>query len=435
MNTEIIEYIKKVVAFRLAIVSGNEEVSAFPEIDFSHYDTEFATFVAKNKLKTHEIIILLLALLPHVCPGFLVNILSEYFPNGSDFPEFGGVKGTQYRGIIPTGETALFIIAQNDIEARALVTSVFNEDHFFYRNTVLTLKNTPPGEPKLSGMLLLDQEYIDLFLYGAITKPKMSQDFPAQLLETSMKWDDLVLQEKTLKEVNNVLVWMEHNETLLKDYKMEGKIKPGYKVMFFGAPGVGKTLTASLMGKHTDKDVYRIDLSLVISKYIGETEKNLSQLFNKARNKDWILFFDEADAIFGKRTGVRDAHDKYANQEVSFLLQRIESHSGLVILASNYRSNIDKAFTRRFQSIIEFESPGIEERKKLWEKYIPKGFNTSELDLDQIAKDYEVTGANIVNIVQHAALTTLANNDTKITDEILIKAIQREFLKEGKMVS
>ncbi len=110
---------------------------------------------------------------------------------------------------------------------------------------------------------------------------------------------------------------------------------------------------------------------MVVSKYIGETEKNLSKLFDKAANKDWILFFDEADSIFGKRTNVRDAHDKYANQEVSYLLQRIESHEGLVILASNFKGNIDTSFTRRFNSIIEFENPGIEERIKLWENYIP----------------------------------------------------------------
>ncbi|MEM6687692.1 MAG: ATP-binding protein, partial [Bacteroidota bacterium] len=207
-----------------------------------------------------------------------------------------------------------------------------------------------------------------------------------------------------------------------------------YKVMFFGAPGVGKTLTASLMGKHTGKDVYRIDLSLVISKYIGETEKNLSNLFNKAKNKDWILFFDEADAIFGKRTGVRDAHDKYANQEVSYLLQRIESHSGLVILASNYRSNIDKAFTRRFQSIIDFETPGIAERLLLWQKYIPEAFMTDEIDLESISEAYEVTGANIVNIVQYACLQVLADGGTKLSNEILTDAIRREFIKEGKMV-
>lgn len=434
MTIDIINYIKEAVRYRLITDSESDEEAQFPMFDFAADDSEFSKFVIENNLQIFEILILLLSILPHVAPGFLTNILSEYFPNGSDFPEFGGVKGTNYRGIIPTGETSLYIIAGDNFLARNFVVKAFDESHIFHKKSILSLGSVPEGEPKISGKLMLDNEYIELFVYGSISKPKLSQDFPAELLETTMEWDDLVLQEKTLNEVNNVLVWMEHNNRLLTDFNLEGKINPGYKVMFFGAPGVGKTLTASLMGKHTNKDVYRIDLSLVISKYIGETEKNLSKLFNKAKNKDWILFFDEADAIFGKRTGVRDAHDKYANQEVSFLLQRIESHSGLVILASNYRNNIDKAFTRRFQSIIEFENPGVDERRLLWEKYIPEAFVSDKLDLDTIAEDYEVTGANIVNIVQYACLAALDNEEDKLSNESLIEAIQREFIKEGRMV-
>ena len=434
MTTELIDYIKQAVRFRLVQASGNDEVIDFPTFDFAADDSEFSKFVVENDFQIYETLILLLSMLPYIAPGFLTSILSEYFPDGSDFPEFGGVKGTHYRGIIPTGETAIFIVVGDNYRARNFIISIFNEEHPFYQKTILSLGNVPTSEPKISGTLLLDIEYIELFVYGAVSKPKLSQDFPAELLQTQMEWDDLVLSDKTLNEVSNVLVWMDHNETLLNDFNMKDKIKPGYKVMFFGAPGVGKTLTASLMGKHTGKDVYRIDLSLVISKYIGETEKNLAQLFNKAKNKNWILFFDEADAIFGKRTGVRDAHDKYANQEVSFLLQRIESHSGLVILASNYRSNIDKAFTRRFQSIIDFENPGIPERLRLWEKYIPEAFMSDELNLQTISEAHEVTGANIVNIVQYACLQVLAAGETQITNEILTEAIQREFIKEGRMV-
>ncbi|WP_046744641.1 ATP-binding protein [Kordia zhangzhouensis] len=434
MTTELIAYIKQAVRFRLVNISGSDEEIQFPTFDFANDDSEFSKFVTENNFQIFEILILLISMLPYIAPGFLTNILSEFFPDGSDFPEFGGVKGKQYRGIIPTGETAIFIVVGDNYRARNHIISIFNKEHVFYKNSILSLGNVPEGEPKISGALLLDIEYVELFVYGAVSKPKLSQDFPAELLETELEWDDLVLNEKTQKEINNVLVWMEHNNRLLNEFNMSGKIKPGYKVMFFGAPGVGKTLTASLMGKHTGKDVYRIDLSLVISKYIGETEKNLSQLFNKAKNKDWILFFDEADAIFGKRTGVRDAHDKYANQEVSFLLQRIESHSGLVILASNYRSNIDKAFTRRFQSIIDFENPGVPERIELWQKNIPAAFMSEELDIQKIAETHEVTGANIVNIVQYACLQVLAEGGTQLTNDILTQSIQREFIKEGRMV-
>ena len=191
-----------------------------------------------------------------------------------------------------------------------------------------------------------------------------------------------------------------------------------------------------MLGKYTHRDVFRIDLSLVISKYIGETEKNLSKLFDRAKNKNWILFFDEADAIFGKRTGIRDAHDKYANQEVSYLLQRIETHAGLVILASNMKSNIDPAFTRRFNSIIEFENPSAQERLLIWRNNIPRNMRLDDrIELDEIARKYEVNGANIVNIIHYSSLKTLENSSDTISLTDLLKGIQKEYDKEGKMIN
>jgi len=216
---------------------------------------------------------------------------------------------------------------------------------------------------------------------------------------------------------------------------MKGKIKPGFRVLFHGPPGTGKTMTACLLGKYTGRDVFRIDLSMVVSKYIGETEKNLSKLFDKAANKDWILFFDEADSIFGKRTSVRDAHDKYANQEVSYLLQRIEMHAGLVILASNMKSNIDASFTRRFNTIIEFENPGIPERMLIWKNYLPDSVKLeSKISLKEISKNYELTGANIVNVIHFAGLRTLEKESDTVTYADILNGIRKEYEKEGKMI-
>jgi SpoVK/Ycf46/Vps4 family AAA+-type ATPase len=295
------------------------------------------------------------------------------------------------------------------------------------------LEGLGKGEPKLSGRLILDQECFAKVTSGKVIKPQLSQEFPASLISTGMEWDDLILKPKTLEEVKEIETWLQYNDILLHDWNMKGIIKPGFRVMFYGPPGTGKTLTASLLGKYTEKDVYRIDLSMVVSKYIGETEKNLSSLFDKAINKDWILFFDEADSIFGKRTNVRDAHDKHANQEVSYLLQRIEAHPGLVILASNFKNNIDTAFTRRFQSIIEFEIPTHTERLRLWQNNLPKGIELEEgLSLESLARKYSITGANIVNIIQFACLKTLSNQEKIIREKYLVEGIRKEYLKEGK---
>ena len=165
-----------------------------------------------------------------------------------------------------------------------------------------------------------------------------------------------------------MLEWIQKNKIIMDDWGMRKKIKPGYRALFYGPPGTGKTLTASLMGRATGRDVYKIDISMVSSKWVGETEKNLARIFDIAENKDWILFFDEADSIFGKRTNTGSAQEKHANQEVSYLLQRAEEYPGIVILASNLKGNIDEAFIRRFQSMIHFKMPSVNERFRLWNK-------------------------------------------------------------------
>src|SRR5262245_54924938 len=153
----------------------------------------------------------------------------------------------------------------------------------------------------------------------------------------------------------------------MNDWMLARRLKPGFRSLFYGSPGTGKTLTACLLGKATSLSVYRIDLSKLVSKYIGETEKNLASLFDHAQHQDWILFFDEADSLFGNRTESRNANDHAANTQISYLLQRIDDCPGVVILATNVRSHLDEAFARRFQSIIHFQIPGAAQRLKLWE--------------------------------------------------------------------
>ena len=190
-----------------------------------------------------------------------------------------------------------------------------------------------------------------------------------------------------------------------------------------------------MLGKYTDLSVFKVDLSLVVSKYIGETEKNLSALFTKAENKNWILFFDEADALFGKRMEQNDAHDRHANQEIAYLLQRVEDYPGLVILASNFKSNIDKAFTRRFQSMIHFPMPKKEERRQLWLKAFPPQIQFSkEIDIEEVATNFELSGANIMNIVQYCCLQALEDRVLVISKRLLTKAIRREYEKEGMII-
>lgn len=381
-----------------------------------------------------EWFIILLALVPHLTSNFFESIIQKFLPNGGDFAELGGVKGTNYRGMIPTCETALFILAGNDIEKRMEAMKYFSPEHFFYKESILYLESVKEGEPAMSGKIIMQPEWIDLCTLGTVSKPTFSQDFPAKLITTKMEWEDLILHEKTSRQINDIKIWLHYNTIFMQDWEMEKRIKPGYRTLFYGPPGTGKTLTATLLGNQFEKDVYRIDLSQVVSKYIGETEKNLERVFKKAENKNWILFFDEADALFGKRSNVQNAHDKYANQEVSYLLQRVEDFPGLIILASNYKSNIDPAFVRRFNSIIYFPMPNSTERLEIWKKSLPpKAILDKDVDLVSIAAKYEVTGAAIVNVIHYASLQSIFRNSTVLTRQDIIAGFKNEYEKEDRV--
>ncbi|MBW1297379.1 ATP-binding protein [Aquimarina litoralis] len=431
-----LSYLREVISYRLQD-SYTSDAPIFPKFDeIVSDDSLFSEFARAKQLSEDEVITLLLAIVPHLIPNFFTAIISDFLPNGGELPEFGGVKGKNHRGIIPTGETVQFVLGGVDIQKRTQLTELFHEDHIFRKESILYLDTVPTGEPRMSGCLIMDEEYIELFTTGKILKPTMSKDFPAERIETQLEWEDLVLQSKTLQQIKEIESWLNFNDIVLNEWNMKSRIKPGYRILFSGPPGTGKTLTATLLGKYTGTDVYRIDLSMIVSKYIGETEKNLSKLFDKAKNKSWILFFDEADAIFGKRTNVRDAHDKYANQEVSYLLQRIEAHPGLVILATNFKNNIDTAFTRRFQSIVEFENPSYKERLELWKNNLPNKITlANNVSLEEVSKKYALTGANIINVIQFVCLKTVASKHSEILLETILEGIKKEYLKEGKMIT
>lgn len=428
----LVNFLNEAIRFRLHAMKG--EAYEVPELNYFSDGSELDELIRTNELSEVEVIALMLALVPHIIPSFLDEIVADFLPTGGDLPDFGGVKAKNHRGMMPTGETLLYILKGNDLGERMALNHYIHVESELFKKGILFIEEAPQGEPKMSGRLLMDDEYIDLLTTGSVQKPKMSSNFPAKLVETDMMWENLVLQNKTLQQIKEIETWLQYNDLVMNEWGLKTKVKPGYRVMFFGPPGTGKTLTAGLLGKYSGRDVYRIDLSLIVSKYIGETEKNLSRLFDKAINKDWILFFDEADSVFGKRTSVRDAHDKYANQEVSYLLQRIEAHPGLVILASNLKNNIDSAFTRRFQSIIEFEVPGVRERLQLWQDNLPDMIPLAEeISLQNISRSFDLTGANIVNIVQYVCLRTASMQRTTISLEHLMEGIRKEYLKEGKI--
>ncbi|PAX53013.1 ATP-binding protein [Brunnivagina elsteri] len=434
-----LNYLAEVVQWRMnSYFSDNRHPRVAmpnPPDEWLNADSLLTCFIHKYQLDSAAQLTLLIALAPHLQPDFFERLIVSQLPQPGDYPQIGGWRGKSYRGFLPTGETVLFITSGGQLSERLRLQEVFSQEHPFARDRVLYLEAPAEGEPLMSGKLVMTQDYIELLTQGHFSHPHFSMNFPAQLITTGMEWEDIVLNAQTLQQIRDLEGWITHGPTILHDWGMKKKLKLGYRALFYGPPGTGKTLTASLLGKYTGKDVYKVDLSMVVSKFIGETEKNLANLFARAESKDWILFFDEADALFGKRTNVRDAHDKYANQEVSYLLQRVENYDGLVILSSNFKSNIDDAFLRRFQSLIQFPIPSPKERLQLWQMAFPVQVKLAEdIDLTQLSASYDLTGSDIMNVVQYCCLQALQYRDTVIYQEDILNAIKREFSKSGKIM-
>ena len=239
------------------------------------------------------------------------------------------------------------------------------------------------------------------------------------LRSTDLSLADLMLGKATLKKIAAIKSWLKQNT----NDSVNTTSKTGCRIFLSGQSNLDKTLTTELLGKEFDKRIYKIDLSKVVSKYIGETEKNLEQIFAKAEDKNWILFFDEADTLFGKRSNVKDAHDRYANAEVNYLLQRMEEYSGLAILASNVKGNIDEAFIRRFHFVINFPVPTPAERLKLWQNSFTEFVTLADdVDLLFVAKKYVLSRGNIQLIAKQVKATV--KEGEKITANLLLTTIE-----------
>lgn len=400
----------------------------------THENFQLGDYISGKELAHQEVIILLMALLPKLDPALLKRIYLE-FPNSMLF-DFCAVNENG-RLFYPTIQTVQYILGGDSISERLKALDYFSSASVLVKDEIIAFPGSVHDHAPANSQITVHQEAFNRIILGSELLPKMSNDFPAEQLHTRRSWTDLILPQNTLQELQSIEAWYNSSQVLMEDWDMQKKLKPGFRVLFYGDPGTGKTLAASLLGKYTNRPVFRVDVSMLVSKYIGETEKQLAKLFDKAENKNWILFFDEADAIFGKRTSVKDAHDKYANQEVSYLLQRIETFSGLIILASNFKNNMDKAFTRRFHSCIKFNNPRHEERLRIWQHNLPVQLQLQDIDLEQIAQRYELTGSNIMNIIQDVSLKAIAlkDPDYKVSSAMLLESIKKEYMKEDKIFS
>ena len=257
----------------------------------------------------------------------------------------------------------------------------------------------------------------------------------AARLPPGYRWEDLVVPERQRELLQSISAYLRHRDRVLSDWGYEKTVArtQGLKVLFAGESGTGKTMAAQVLAAGLGLEIFRVDLATTVSKYIGETEKNLDRIFGAAEGSNAILFFDEADALFGKRSEVGDSHDRYANIEVAYLLQKMEGYPGAVILATNFRRNIDDAFVRRLDFVIDFPFPEAEDRRRIWDRVLPvEAPRADDVDLDFLSEKFKLSGGAIRNCSLAAAFQA-ADDDGPISMRHLVRAVAQEYGKQGRL--
>jgi hypothetical protein len=257
----------------------------------------------------------------------------------------------------------------------------------------------------------------------------------AARLPPGYRWDDLVMPERQRELLQSISAYLRHRDRVLSDWGYEKAVArtQGLKVLFAGESGTGKTMAAQVLAAELGLEIFRVDLATIVSKYIGETEKNLDRIFGAADGSNAILFFDEADALFGKRSEISDSHDRYANIEVAYLLQKMEGYPGAVILATNYRRNIDEAFVRRLDFVIDYPFPEAEDRERIWALVLPDTAPVAkDIDLAFLATNFKLSGGAIRNCSLSAAFQAAEDGDV-IEMRHLVRAVAQEYGKQGRL--
>ncbi|MEM6353283.1 MAG: ATP-binding protein, partial [Cyanobacteria bacterium P01_D01_bin.14] len=307
----------------------------------------------------------------------------------------------------------------------ALLASQFNLNTTAIQRIAQTVQAQSPSPKALT----------DRLWQACLSKTRPQLDRLAQRLDAKATWDDIVLPAEELDLLHQITEQVQQRSIVYQDWGFQQRMNRGFGIsaLFAGDSGTGKTMAAEVIANALQLNLYRIDLSSVVSKYIGETEKNLRRLFDAAEDGGAILFFDEADALFGKRSEVRDSHDRYANIEINYLLQRIEAYRGLAILATNMKSALDSAFMRRLRFVISFPFPATPQRLEMWQKAFPAKTPVEPLDYVRLAR-LNLTGGNIHNIALNASFLA-ATAGTSITMPLVLSAARTEFRKLNRPVN
>lgn len=411
--------------------SPTTEPIRFPED--TDIQSNYRTLINQNGLTSEEEIILCLVLTCVFAPETIATLAHAARDNRmSQFT--GGIFLNGNPIFQPTVRTALFILAGRDLEKRAHYATLLHHRLSVFTSGIIIAHQTAPNTSFMDHRLVFSDQFLGTILNGNSPRLEGDPTFPVKKSAATHSLSDVILKEETKSELDKLRRFAKNMHQLWK-IDPKRKVRNNFISIFSGDPGTGKSHAAEAVGNEFGLPVYKVNFAQMVSKYIGETEKNLEKVFDRFDRQPCILFFDEAESIFSKRTDVTDSHDQHANNLQSYLLQKVEEFSGIIILATNVHNlsqYFDKAFQRRFRLIVNFEFPDYAERLQLWNQSLFPPYIFEEGLTEKLALNYQLSGGSIYNIVSDAIITALDTDTEIVTFELLDPALKDEFKKTSR---
>lgn len=426
-------WVASIIDARIRLYFGQEcaykDVRDITPPDLTDDGSSYGQLVRRHALSFEQRFILVLALAPRLRPQLLDPLRIKNANVDGYFAEFGG-RHLDNR-FHPTVRTASFLLAGDDVaQGLALTAACLAKETILY--VAQLLRTGAEDGAEVDPLLLMHADWLSLLSTGDLSASGSPGGLPLHRLGTSLEWDDLVLGSGQLDELETIRAWIGHGDTLLREWDLGSRIQPGYRALFRGPSGTGKTLAAALLGKTTGLTVYRVDLAAVRSRYIGETQEHLARILELGESQRAILLFDEAESLFGRRSDVRDAHDRYVNIDIAWLLRQMEEFPGTVIVTTKLRDDLDETLARRFHSIVEFPNPGADERLRLWRQAFAGCALDPDIDLQSIAEEFDISGGAIANVLRRACLMAVRRDDGTVQLADLRRAAAAELQKRGE---
>jgi hypothetical protein len=398
------------------------DIDDYPAPNLSASGAIYAQFVTQNKLKDSQRLCLILAILPHIKPSSLEPLLIKNEVSNTYFSEFGGEVAKAHKGFLPTIQTYLFIACGASLGQRFSKLGLFEKDAILIQHNIISLGVIEENDVQISAALLIEKNYLRAFTLGVIPLSDVPSGNAKLRMNTSLEWDDLILAPSIKRELADALTWLKHRKDLAHYKGLSKHVKRGYKLLLHGKAGTGKSTVVALLGVKANMDVYRFDLS----KYIGETEKNLRRLFKSTQTNGAILFFDKADAFIKTYGEIGTRDNRHIHQSIRYFLQCIAQYDGVVVLSGESHGKLDEAFPRRFHTTIYFPMPNADEREAFLRQLLADDISVlREVDLSYFAQTFEMSFGAIADAVSDAVVQMKKHRRDSLSHADLIKSFKK----------